>query len=313
MKTSKSKRKSITKVCHKADKQKRRKTLKRRGFTLIELLVVIAIIAILAAILFPVFAKARATARKASCQAQMKQLGVALLSYNQDWDEKMPLGDGGGGVKTGVTNTWYLGLYDYVDNWNLFRCTEVRDKFPGFSHTISYYLNCMPQMIGGNLKFGFEIWGDPIHDIAGGIPESYIDGPADKIYLVDTKFNARSYPSGGAWGDRPAPSNPWYVDAWFCNGAVHWGGNGPDSTRLDYFTLNREATENEIVTFLSQDKFVRTAPGVYSEYDEQYAPHSRGGNYLFCDGHVKFLRPGHQLFLNLSHVLKEGLIEIGGN
>ena len=59
----------------------------KRAFTLIELLVVIAIIAILAAILFPVFAKAREKARQSSCQSNLKQIGVALLQYNQDYDE----------------------------------------------------------------------------------------------------------------------------------------------------------------------------------------------------------------------------------
>jgi prepilin-type N-terminal cleavage/methylation domain-containing protein/prepilin-type processing-associated H-X9-DG protein len=63
---------------------------RRRGFTLIELLVVIAIIAILAAILFPVFARARENARKATCMNNLKQVGGALLMYVQDYDETMP-------------------------------------------------------------------------------------------------------------------------------------------------------------------------------------------------------------------------------
>lgn len=66
-----------------------RKRLKN-GFTLIELLVVIAIIAILAAILFPVFARARENARRSSCQSNMKQVGLTLTQYAQDYDEKMP-------------------------------------------------------------------------------------------------------------------------------------------------------------------------------------------------------------------------------
>src|ERR1700744_4715956 len=62
----------------------------RKGFTLIELLVVIAIIAILAAILFPVFARARENARRSSCQSNLKQIGLGFMQYTQDYDERMP-------------------------------------------------------------------------------------------------------------------------------------------------------------------------------------------------------------------------------
>lgn len=64
----------------------------KKGFTLIELLVVIAIIAILAAILFPVFARARENARRASCQSNLKQIGLGILQYAQDYDERYPGG-----------------------------------------------------------------------------------------------------------------------------------------------------------------------------------------------------------------------------
>ncbi len=74
----------------------------RKGFTLIELLVVIAIIAILAAILFPVFAKAREKARQTSCLSNLKQLGLATMMYTQDWDETYP-------------TRWWCCCYCYTD------------------------------------------------------------------------------------------------------------------------------------------------------------------------------------------------------
>mgnify|MGYP001041097405 CR=1 FL=1 len=64
-------------------------SLRNQGFTLVELLTVIAIIAVLGAILFPVFARARDQARKANCQSNLKQLGLALMMYSQDYDERM--------------------------------------------------------------------------------------------------------------------------------------------------------------------------------------------------------------------------------
>ena len=87
----------------------------RRGFTLIELLVVIAIIAILAAILFPVFARAREKARQASCQSNLKQLVLATLMNAQDYDEKLPAGTGSNIGTWPVTTPW-LG-YDHIPFW----------------------------------------------------------------------------------------------------------------------------------------------------------------------------------------------------
>ena len=87
--------------------------MKRSGFTLIELLVVIAIIAILAAILFPVFAKAREKARQSSCLSNVKQIMLGVLQYCQDYDENLPIGtsywyapDGGGAASRTDPMPW---------------------------------------------------------------------------------------------------------------------------------------------------------------------------------------------------------------
>ncbi len=114
----------------------------RNGFTLIELLVVIAIIAILAAILFPVFARARENARKSSCQSNLKQIGLASLQYTQDYDEKLyphrfnsgtgsnPLLQANGGPATTTQITldaqdktfWATLLQPYTKSYQLFVC-----------------------------------------------------------------------------------------------------------------------------------------------------------------------------------------------
>jgi prepilin-type N-terminal cleavage/methylation domain-containing protein/prepilin-type processing-associated H-X9-DG protein len=102
--------------------------VKKRGFTLIELLVVIAIIAILAAILFPVFARARENARRASCQSNMKQIGLGIMQYTQDYDEKFPPSRVNNVVVNGtLTNNvpWHFNLQPYVKSTQLFVCPSA--------------------------------------------------------------------------------------------------------------------------------------------------------------------------------------------
>jgi len=96
--------------------------MKRSGFTLIELLVVIAIIAILAAILFPVFARAREKARQTSCLSNVKQLSLGLLMYVGDYDERFSVERV---VQPYYARPWYEAIVPYVKNTNLFQCPSV--------------------------------------------------------------------------------------------------------------------------------------------------------------------------------------------
>jgi prepilin-type N-terminal cleavage/methylation domain-containing protein/prepilin-type processing-associated H-X9-DG protein len=94
----------------------------RRGFTLIELLVVIAIIAILAAILFPVFARAREKARQSSCLSNMKQLALAFNMYIQDYDQVFPSQWGAFVTANGPHGYGYNLLNPYIKNSQIWRC-----------------------------------------------------------------------------------------------------------------------------------------------------------------------------------------------
>jgi prepilin-type N-terminal cleavage/methylation domain-containing protein len=190
-----------------------------RGFTLIELLVVIAIIAILAAILFPVFAQAREAARKASCTSNMKQIGLAIQSYCTDYDETYPPSQAG---PNSANASWPTILFPYVKNEGVFTCPSgergltsrdlgggVVQNYCGITDTnfipnmfnlhgdgstlglglvnkLSYGRNLIPTnawttagFTGGN-KSGFAIGGT-----TSGIPEAMVEQPATTIHIMD--------------------------------------------------------------------------------------------------------------------------------
>lgn len=137
--------------------QKQMGQMRRDGFTLIELLVVIAIIAILAAILFPVFARARENARRASCQSNLKQIGLGVMQYTQDYDEKLPARV----VFTNPTRSWRVIIQPYVKSTQLFACPsntgntlDTQDNGVGSDQTPaamprSYSINGSNDNIGG--------------------------------------------------------------------------------------------------------------------------------------------------------------------
>jgi prepilin-type N-terminal cleavage/methylation domain-containing protein/prepilin-type processing-associated H-X9-DG protein len=147
--------------------------MKRRGFTLIELLVVIAIIAILAAILFPVFARAREKARQSSCQSNEKQIGLAFKMYEQDYDERTPGGYYVGWHAGGDEYFWCWPLQPYMKNTQMLVCP---------SNTTGWYYGKRLQdpatVTGWRCSYGGN-------QIVLGVSLAAITNEANTVYVVD--------------------------------------------------------------------------------------------------------------------------------
>lgn len=171
----------------------------RRGFTLIELLVVIAIIAILAAILFPVFAQARAKARGISCLSNALQIGTAFHMYVQDYDEICPAMWGGSGPcqpdGTGCSQEWWYSLMPYIKNIDLVYCSERTDG------TADDY-NAYGQAFGIKHFAGYGYnWG-PIGWRGGGLLNTQLRHPSGQSFITGRSLAAITYPAETyAFGD----------------------------------------------------------------------------------------------------------------
>jgi prepilin-type N-terminal cleavage/methylation domain-containing protein len=256
-------------------KQKYDRCAANSGFTLIELLVVVAIIGLLTAILFPVFARAREKARQATCQSNLKQLGLAFQQYIHDNDERYPMTYHCptcvvpcSPQATCINNqsapfTWWPSMiYPYVGSKEIFKCPSIgAEYYPGRGY---------PNMNGTSTKLG---------------PGFY-------------------YPF--------APSDPFYPSwrmNYVVNQAVTGSYRGSTGLGIGYNAANEAKLASPSDIFLAWDclltypnydnwqlaydtsAYDHLRPGGYGNFnDGSQSPHSMGENYLYCDGHVKWLR-----------------------
>lgn len=255
----------------------------RRGrssaFTLIELLVVIAIIAILAAILFPVFAQAREKARSTACLSNCKQIDLAILMYTQDFDEAFPhfsqycfripnpLLPNDPNHPAGVRQMWQATVYPYTKNWQLFSCPSDNSNIPTDAFTTFY-------MLSYGYNYGYlsvlNTGADPGCGTAQwfqSVTLATVQTPANIVAITDNGgkalYNVQVPPGATTLGSMVNPPDAWPSQYYFYGPSqVGWGLNC-----ADYF----QGTQ-------------------WGDTDGFAFRHTNGGNAAMVDGHAKFFR-----------------------
>jgi len=224
----------------------------KSGFTLIELLVVIAIIAILAAILFPVFSRAREQARKTACLSNLKQIGEALMMYLQDWDETFPYATSCNAPGVGGINDQPPGkLHPYIKNVAVWEC-------PSSIHTPNLVL------VEGNRAFFGPAWYFP-PEFAG----HHITIGFNEVLLTNLRCDWSGYPWGPVtkMAEIRAPAE---IIAF------------ADSSNFSTCGGGKVVFANACAAQCNADEDHRTV--------HRHTRHAEGSNIVFADGHTKWLK-----------------------
>jgi len=273
---------------------------KKSAFTLIELLVVIAIIAILAAILFPVFAQAREKARAITCISNEKQMGLGMLQYVQDFDEVLPPGNYQVTINSAVQEfRWYNMIGPYIKNGNTISGGPNNGKYDGSGGIWA----CPDFPVNATADYGvgdhlFPTSGPPY--TAGGLTAPTVNtaillAPASTIAIMEKGMDDAD-PQQASGQDFPS-SWPWFGEhEGFWTDTV---GNPPGS-KLD--GTDYSVTYNG---WSNQDCDMSLKPGNTVGQDDygncgmhpRYR-HTNTCNVVFCDGHVKAMGKGKIVWFN---------------
>jgi prepilin-type N-terminal cleavage/methylation domain-containing protein/prepilin-type processing-associated H-X9-DG protein len=258
-----------------------------RGFTLIELLIVIAIIGLLAAILFPVFARAREKARQTSCAANLKQLGLAFMQYTQDYDEKYPQGtdtmSSCGSDPTGYLGGGWAGqILPYAKSTQLFRCpSDPLQAKPSSTlpDAVSYNYNSVLTAGPLGTVCSNSVSNAPLVSGANCVMAA-LNAPAQTVLLVEGTSVITTLVSGEI---DSTSGNGTYV------GQARQGSGKGRSNHPVYTTgiMDNCAASPSSSTCKS---FEFWGGSNASGLDALPGLHTEGANFLAADGHVKWLR-----------------------
>jgi len=252
----------------------------RKGFTLIELLVVIAIIAILAAILFPVFAKAREKARQTSCESNMRQLSLGFAQYVQDFDERFPSGVVGGSADA---SGWADQIYSEIKSTGVYKCPDdaTAAVVVGASNQvpISYALNSNVSGSASLAQFVATTSTVLLFEVSGstGDPTNMLNS-ANALNIAGFVGNGTPETATSAQED----------GANYDTGALT---NGLDSNAITQDNTAIETPLYETGYLGGLGYPAGTAPSNFDSANAGGGLHSGGANYAYIDSHVKWALP----------------------